>query len=181
MTVEQYKALEPYIRIGGDYRPATVLVGERPSFTYQQYDPNDRDTTLYPIKLKPTEHIVLNTADTTMLKKVPGIGSGWARQIVHYGRQLGGYVSVEQLREIDGFPEDALPYFVVSNPHPERLNLNQLTLNQLKQHPYINYYQARAITDYRRLHGDLQSLEQLSLLKEFPPHTIEMLRPYVTF
>ena len=176
MTVEQYRSLEPYIRISGDYRPATAVVGERPV-----YDSYDRDTLLYPIKLKPGEHIVLNTADTTTLKKVPGIGSGWARMITAYGKKLGGYVAVEQLREIEGFPEDALAYFVVSNPQPERMNLNELTLGQLRQHPYLNYYQARAIIDYRRLKGNIQSLEQLSLLNDFPPHAIERLKPYVRF
>lgn len=176
MTVEQYRSLEPYIRISGDYRPATAIVGDHPV-----YDAYDRDTLLFPIKLKPGEHIVLNTADTTTLKKVPGIGSGWARMISAYGKKLGGYVAVEQLREIEGFPEDALAYFVVSNPQPELMNLNELTLGQLRQHPYLNYYQARAIIDYRRLKGNIQSLEQLSLLNDFPPHAIERLKPYVRF
>ncbi|MBR4369147.1 MAG: helix-hairpin-helix domain-containing protein [Prevotella sp.] len=176
MTVEQYRSLEPYIRISGDYRPATAIVGDHPV-----YDAYDRDTLLFPIKLKPGEHIVLNTADTTTLKKVPGIGSGWARMISAYGKKLGGYVAVEQLREIEGFPEDALAYFVVSNPQPELMNLNELTLGQLRQHPYLNYYQARAIIDYRRLKGNIQSLEQLSLLNDFPPHAIERLKPYVKF
>lgn len=176
MTVEQYQSLEPYIRISGDYRPATAITGGRIA-----YDNYDRDTLLYPIKLHPGEHIVLNTADTTALKKVPGIGSGWARMIVAYGKKLGGYVAVEQLREIEGFPEDALAYFIVSNPHPERMNLNELTLSQLRQHPYLNYYQARAIIDYRRLKGNIQSLDQLSLLNDFPPYVIERLKPYVMF
>lgn len=176
MTVEQYRSLEPYIRINGDYRPATAIVGE-----HRTYDSYDRDTLLYPRKLNPGEHIVLNTADTTALKKVPGIGSGWARMIVAYGKKLGGYVAVEQLREIEGFPEDAMAYFVVSKPQPERMNLNELTLSQLRQHPYLNYYQARAIIDYRRLKGNIQSLEQLSLLNDFPPHAIERLKPYVKF
>lgn len=176
LTVEQYRRLEPYIQIRGDYRPATAVVGNTP--TYEQYN---RDTLLYPIKLKEGEHIVLNTADTTLLKKVPGIGSRWARRIVAYGKKLGGYVAVEQLREIDGFPEDAIPYFTVSRPQPERLNLNQLTLNQLRQHPYLNYYQARAIVDYRRLKEKIENLDQLNLLKDFPPYAIERLKPYVEY
>ena len=133
------------------------------------------------MKLSPTEHVVLNTADTTQLKKVPGIGSGWARRIVGYGSRLGGYVSVDQLRELDGFPEEALAYFVVSQPQTRKLNLNTLTLNQLRQHPYINFYQARAITDYRRLKGNLQSLDQLRLLSDFTPEAIQRLKPYVSF
>ena len=59
-------------------------------------------------------------------------------------KRLGGYVAVGQLLELDGFPEEALPYFSVVHPHTEKLNLNTLTLAQLRRHPYINFYQARA-------------------------------------
>ena len=176
LTKEQYLSLKPYIRIGDAYQPASQLAGIR-----DKYPPYQRDTLLYPVKLSPTEHVVLNTADTTQLKKVPGIGSGWARRIVGYGSRLGGYVSVDQLRELDGFPEEALAYFVVSQPQTRKLNLNTLTLNQLRQHPYINFYQARAITDYRRLKGNLQSLDQLRLLSDFTPEAIQRLKPYVSF
>lgn len=176
LTVRQYRRLEPYIQISPDYAPASSLVGERP-----EYDKFERDTMLYPVKIKPTEHVVLNTADTLVLKKVPGIGSGWARAIVSYGERLGGYTDVSQLREIDGFPDEVLHYFVVSNPQTRKLNLNRLTLNQLKRHPYINFYQAREICDYRRLKGPLTDISQLRLLKDFPPEAVSRLAPYVEF
>lgn len=176
LTAGQYRELEPYIRISSDYAPASTLVGKR-----QEHESYGRDTLLYPIKIKATEHIVLNTADTTMLKKVPGIGSGWARTITAYGERLGGYTSVSQLSEIDGFPEETLKYFIVLNPNPRKLNINKLTLSQLRRHPYINFYQARAICDYRRLKGTITDLTQLHLLKEFPTEAIERLRPYVEY
>ena len=62
-----------------------------------------------------------------------------------------------------------------------KINLNQLTLSQLKAHPYINFYQARDIVDYRRLKGPLRSLSDLRLLKDFPPEVIRRLEPYVEF
>ena len=131
--------------------------------------------------MKVGEHVNLASADTTQLKKVPGIGSGWARAIVNYGKRLGGYVAVGQLQEIDGFPEEALPYFSITNPHTEKINLNTATIAQLRKHPYMNFYQARAVSDYRRLKGKLTSLSQLRLLKDFTPEAIERLRPYVEF
>ena len=45
----------------------------------------------------------------------------------------------------------------------------------------MNFYQARAVSDYRRLKGKLTSLSQLRLLKDFTPEAIERLRPYVEF
>ena len=83
--------------------------------------------------------------------------------------------------EIDGFPTAALKYFTVNRAHITKLNVNRLTLAQLRHHPYIGFYQARDIVDYRRLRGPLKSLDDLSLLKSFTPETIERLRPYVEF
>ena len=135
----------------------------------------------YQPKIRRGEHVVLNTADTTHLKMVPGIGPYFARKIVEYGQRLGGYVSVDQLDEIENFPLDAKQFLVVEHPSPRRLNVNQLSLNDLKRHPYISFYQARAITDYRRLHGPLRSLDDLRLSKDFPSEAIERLKPYVEF
>ena len=182
MTKKQFSELKPYIHISDDYQPAATLVRGGESYNrYNPYDPQDRDTLLHPIKIQPNEKIVLNTADTTTLKKVPGIGSGWARTIASYGNYLGGYVAVEQLLDIDGFPEELLHYFTIKDPSPKKLKINELSLNQLKRHPYINFYQARAITDYRRLNGKLQSLDQLKLLKEFPEEAIKRLEPYIEY
>lgn len=174
LTVKEYRELEPYIRISSDYTtPASALVGEEERY--------ERDTLKYPIKTEVPQSVNLNTTDTMLLRKVPGIGEAFARRIVRYGQRLGGYVSPEQLREIEDFPESAIPYFVVQQPHTQKINLNKLTLNQLQRHPYINFYQAKAITEYRRLRGPLQSLQDLKLLKDFPPEAIHRLEPYVEF
>jgi DNA uptake protein ComE-like DNA-binding protein len=179
LTVKQYRELEPYIRISSDYMPAATLANDKESFTRK--DPKDSVTYQRPVKIKETEHIVLNTADTTSLITIPGIGPYYARKIVQYGNRLGGYVSVDQLDEIDDFPTEAKKYLVINNPSPKKLNVNQLSLNELKRHPYINFYQAKAITDYRRLHGAIKSLNDLRLLKDFTPEVIKRLTPYVTY
>jgi len=173
LTVRDYRRLEPHIRISPDYLPAASLVGERPR--------TERDTLRYPVKLQDGEHIVLNTADTTQLKRVPGIGSYYARQVVRYGQRLGGYVSLDQLDEIEGFPQEAKRHMTIDSPQPEQLNVNKLTLNELKRHPYLNYYQAKAITDYRRLHGPLHSLDDLRLSRDFTAADLQRLKPYVSF
>ena len=202
LTRKQYRELEPYITISDDYQPASTLASVQAYIakkeadkqaahaayeaykaqnTYKPYKSYVRDTLSYPLKLRAGEHVNLVTADTTQLKKVPGIGSGWARAILSYGKRLGGYVAVGQLQEIEGFPEETLPYFSIANPQTAKINLNIATLAQLRKHPYINFYQAKAICDYRRLKGKLSNLSQLHLLKDFTPEAIERLRPYVAF
>ena len=178
LTVKQYRELEPYIRISSDYLPASTLVDKREPV---EQEPVKRDTLRYPVKIQENEHVVLNTADTTQLKKVPGIGSYYARQIIRYGQRLGGYVNVDQLDEIDDFPKESKKYFVIVDAHPNRLNINRLTLPQLRRHPYINFFQAKAITDYRRLHGDIKSLNELRLDRDFPEEAIRRLEPYIEY
>lgn len=174
LTQKQYRELKPYISISPDYLPASQL----PEARSRDYE---RDTLLFPRKIGEQERITLNAADTTLLKRVPGIGSYFARAIVNYGQRLGGYVSVDQLDEIEDFPEEAKKYFVVENPIVTRLNVNTLSIQKLKRHPYMGFYRAKAIADYRRLHGLLKSLDDVRLSPDFPPEAIERLRPYVEF
>ena len=171
------------------YREKTVYVRTKVIYRDTAYrrgkalDTGERDSAVahYQAKIKAGEHIVLNTADTTELKTVPGIGPYFARKVVQYGQRLGGYVSVDQLDEIENFPLDAKDYLVIENAQPHKLNVNQLSLNELRRHPYINFYQAKAITDYRRLHGPLKSLRDLRLSKDFPQEAIDRLLPYVEY
>lgn len=175
LTVKQYKELLPYIHISDEYKPAAEVYGRTDAVR------SGCDTLRYPVKLQPGQYVTLDDADTASLRKVPGIGRYYASRIVRYRNDLGGYVSVAQLSEIEGIPEAALSYFRVTGGAVRKLNLNRLTLNELKHHPYINFYQARRIIDYRRLKGPLHSIDDLRLLKDFSQRDIERLRPYVEF
>ena len=187
LTVKDYRRLEPYIRISEDYLPASTLVGGRGDINdrnyrdYSNYNTYKKDSLRYPVKIREGEHVVLNIADTAMLRQVPGIGAYYAKEIVRYGKWLGGYVSVDQLDEIDNFPEEAKKYFVIEKSDPQKLNVNKLTLQQLRRHPYINYYQAKAITDYRRLHGNIKSLQDLRFSSDFTDEDIRRLEPYIAY
>lgn len=192
LTKKQYETLRPYIIIGEDYQPAANYYGQRKSYKDQRdlqqsgaMDGEKQEERIYsyPHKLKAGEHVDINLSDTTELKKIPGIGSVFAKRIVRYREKLGGFVNTAQLKEIEGFPEEALPYIQTGKDENsvKKLNVNKLSFSQLYRHPYINYYQAREICDYRRLKGPLKSLHDLALLKDFPPAQIERLTPYVTF
>ncbi len=178
LTNKQYRDLAPLIRIGSDYQPYT-------SRGYQNvpYDeaPDSVPGRRFPAKLRQGERIDLNDADTVLLLKVPGIGSYFARQIVRKRKMLGGFYSVRQLLEIQDMPEEALPYFEVNPAKVHRLNVNKLSLVELRRHPYINYYQAKAIVDYRRLYGEIHDMGQLKLMKYFTPDDFERLRHYIEY
>ncbi len=175
LTAGHYKRLEPYIRISADYQPASEIYAGEPR------NMRLRDTARYPLKLKHTQRIALNEADTAALKTVPGIGSWFARAIVDYRERLGGYHDVGQLLEISGLPTTALQYFVLGNRNLRRLNLNTAPMSQLRRHPYIGFYQAKTIIDHRRMKGPLRNIEELGLYRDFPKEAIDRLRPYAEF
>ena len=188
LSAHQYKRLLPYIRIAKEYTmTAAEFVGvdnKRYGSAYTESaghnEPKENVSTTKR-KISTGEHITLNTADTTELKRVPGIGSYYSKAIIRYGERLGGYVSIDQLDEIEGFPTEAKQYFIIENPSPRRINVNTMSLSELRRHPYINYYQAKAITDYRRIHGKISSLNQLSTSPDFTEEAIKRMLPYVTF
>lgn len=201
LTVGEYRRFEPYIRISEEFMPASSLAEAhkaRPSGRRQgrqgydadvtDADNGDGTATLYgnrharsSVKIGKGEHVFVNTADTNALKTIPGIGSYFARCIVKYRERLGGYVSVHQLREIDDFPQGAMEYIRVDVQHVRKLRVNELSVKELKRHPYISYYQATAIADYRRLHGKIKDIAQLRLLREFSDDDIARLRPYMEY
>lgn len=193
LTKRQYETLAPYIHIGDDYRPAADFYcqerrrqGEKGRYgedvpISETTPSSDKHTFSYPHKLKAGEHIDVNSADTTELQKIPGIGSGYSKAIVRYREQLGGFYSPQQLLEVEGVPEGALAFIEVDASHIRKMNINKLSLNQLRRHPYINFYQAQAICNYRRLQGPIHDLQELRLLKDFPLQEIERLRVYVEY
>jgi DNA uptake protein ComE-like DNA-binding protein len=129
--------------------------------------------------------VELNTADTAILKKVPGIGSTFAKRIIGYRNLLGGYYSVTQLSEVYGIDEDKYnalaPWFSADGSLVSRLNVNSLPQDSLSRHPYVNYRQAKVIAQLRKQKGTLTGWENLLLLNEFTDADRIRLQPYLSF
>lgn len=123
----------------------------------------------------------LNKADTTELKKIPGIGSAIARMIVNYRNQLGGFFEVEQLREINLDASQLLSWFSIDEADIRKLAVNNSSADRLRRHPYINFYQAKAIVEHRRKHGNLTSLKPFVLYEEFTEADLERISHYLSF
>ncbi|MDE5709688.1 MAG: helix-hairpin-helix domain-containing protein, partial [Bacteroides sp.] len=125
--------------------------------------------------------IDLNRADTTELKKIPGIGSEIARMIVGYRQRLGGFYSIEQLKEIHLDAARLQPWFSIDTSLIRLLNLNRAGIEKLRSHPYINFYQAKAFVEYRKKKGKFQSLKPFTLYEEFSEADLERISHYVCF
>ena len=132
-------------------------------------------------KYEPGTLVNLNKADTTELKKIPGIGSGIARMIVNYRNRLGGFYKVEQLREINLDASELISWFSIDETDIQKIPVNKSSVDRLRTHPYINFYQAKAMVEHRRKHGNLQSLKPLVLYEEFKETDLERIAHYLSF
>ena len=196
MTVEQWERLKPFIRIAREYQyvepaPSSVSFPKEGKKELDNLNTSGTDSSkALPHwgsregavqKIKPGQTIDINTADTAQLKMIPGIASKRAARIVAYRNKLGGFVSAEQAMEAVELPDSLLQYMNVTSQPVRKINVNKLSVQQMMKHPYLNFYQAKAIIEYRRNKGDLYSIEELSRLEGFRPADIDRLRPYVEF
>jgi competence protein ComEA len=178
---ETYERLEPYITLpSGDEASvntpqaeiiAQPIVAEKPV------------AVIAPKKVETLAKFDLNTADTTQLKLIRGIGSGYAKRIVKFRDILGGFANAEQVRETYGLPpetaDELLKYGYVSG-NIKKLRINQLSIAELR-HPYLKFAQARAIIAYREQHGNFKSIEDLKQIKILDEGTILKIEPYIEF
>ena len=170
-------------RLSSDYKD-TVRRREYVNDTVRKYlyVQDNLNVNRYSSKQSPSSPLDLNVLDSAQLVLLPGIGPVFASRIVRYREQLGGFASTMQLTEINGLPDSLMKWFIISDTIPlEKIEVNKGTLNELRRHPYINFYQARAIVELRRERGNIKSPEQLSLLEEFTAQDIERLKPYLDF
>jgi DNA uptake protein ComE-like DNA-binding protein len=120
-------------------------------------------------KKKTVEPLELNTADSASLVKLYRIGPKLASKIIVYRKQLGGFLNLNQLTEIWGFDEDILydlqgKIYVDANK-ANRINLNTVTEEELKMHPYFKFKVARVLVNYRNQHGKYKNFSELLNIK----------------
>ncbi len=136
-------------------------------------------------KLKLGETVELNTADTISLTRVHGIGPSFARRIVKYRKQLGGFINKEQLKEVYGL--DAEKYAEINDEiriYPSRvkkLAINNIDFETLRHFPYLSYKQANAVIQYRVQHGNYQSLNDMRDIALLDDKILSKIAPYITF
>lgn len=201
LTNEQWEHLSPLIIIAKKYQLVDVPSNASRSSAYQsrrqtadittrQVSKDNTDSVQsvkevkrnYPVKMSGDEVLDVNSADSAQLCRVPGVGPYFAKQILRYRKQLGGYVDTKQLLQIDNFPANSLAWLVVSDTmYIMKLNVNALSTRKLMKHPYMGYYRASDIENYKRIYGKIESIETLRKMPHFSEEDIERLKPYLEF
>ncbi|WP_080902720.1 helix-hairpin-helix domain-containing protein [Parabacteroides sp. Marseille-P3160] len=155
-------------------------VSERVERLHRSYQPYQKQE-----KFPPGTIVELNTADTTILKKVPGIGSYFARRIIKFRNLLGGYASVNQLKEIYGMDEERFesiaPWFFADVKLINKWPINRLPADSLRRHPYLNREQVSILLKLRKRKGGISGWKDMKLLEEFTEADSLRLVPYLSF
>lgn len=195
MTDSLYQTLLPYIQIDTLsirlFRDS-LYRAQRPQVSPIHADSDTLAQDTMPRYVSPKRDTVLNlrTADTTELKLIRGIGAYRAQQIVRYREQLGGFASVEQLREVkalqpllaDSLAADSLfMHFVLDSVITNPLRINSTRPESLQRHPYLSFEQAKAIYELRRRKIRLKSIDQLRDLDCLTEADLLRLQPYLSF
>lgn len=142
-----------------------------------------KDSFKFPKQEKYSTGIIIdvNTADTSILKKIPGIGRVISRNIVNYRNRLGGFYDVSQLLEVKYVDSTLLAWFQVKSDVFRKINVNRADIDELRSHPYMDFYKAKAIVDFRRKRGRISGMSQISMFKEFTKEDIARLSHYFSF
>ncbi len=139
----------------------------------------------YPDSVKQKLRIDINRADTSKLQLIKGIGPVFSQRIVGFRKILGGFYSIDQLGEVYGFPPDLVEsvreYLFVNPEDVQKIDVNSLSLRSLKAHPYISFYQAREIVEYRQKNGRVSGRKVLEEFSSFDRKSLEKVIPYLSF
>lgn len=165
-----YNRIAPYIQIAGSRNISSY----KTEFPKTAYSKSERKISAVPI----------NEADTGAFIALPGIGAKLAFRIVNFRDKLGGFYSIDQLRETYGLPDSTFqkikPYLQVNPAVVKKININTATKDELKAHPYIRWNIANVIVEYRAQHGPFKNLDELKNIVLIDDALFTKLSPYLT-
>lgn len=128
----------------------------------------------------------VNTCDSAQLVALPGIGPSFARGIIKYRDQLGGFVSLDQLSEVYVLQDkpDAVArikeLLVIDTLMVRRIPINTCTVEELAAHPYLRWKLAKPLIAYRDQHGPFRNVAAVKGCVVITEEVYRKVAPYLT-
>jgi DNA uptake protein ComE-like DNA-binding protein len=170
ISEERYRELEPFI----------VLPENKPGEEKANNQKPANGTRNPPIP----SIVELNTADSTLLLSVKGIGPSFAKRILEYRERLGGFHSVVQLKEVYGMDEEkyaVMKDFVkADSTYIRKININTAQASELKKLPYLSWTIANGLVNYRKAHGNYKSVAGIRSCALITEELYKKIAPYLT-
>jgi len=168
LSKEDADVLIPYVRISEPYTAKN---------SFNNF--NNKTT-----ELKPPSVIDINTATIEDWKRLPGLDPGMPYRIFKFKEKLGGFLSVEQVKETYGITDSSytaiLPYLRYGSTTIKKININTADEATLDAHPYISKTIAKLIVIYRNEQGTYKSLDDLKKIKLIKEDVLKKILPYLT-
>ncbi len=181
LSEEEADRLVPYVKI----KTSAETSG---SFT------NASKTDRYSFLTKQKPQIIdINSATIEQWKALPAIGDALSARIVKYRDKLGGFTSINQVKQTYGLSDSAfeviLPYLRLTstnvatirrNSSPQKININKADAGELKNNPAISSDIAEAIVVYRSKHGKYSSVEDIKKIIFINEDIYQKIAPFLT-
>jgi len=154
-----------------------------------------KDSTYYPerpkteytpkvIEEKKVQKLEINTASVEDLENLKGIGPFFAKQIIKYRDRLGGFASKEQILEVWKMTvetyDNLIPQIEIDKSKIRKLKINDVTPEELKNHPYLNWSQVNSIIKMRMQRTKFNVIDEIQESKLIDAETFEKLIPYLS-
>ncbi len=161
---EQFNRIEPYVTI-------PEKVAEPKIFSEKKYE-------------RKSVMVDIGIADSVELTNLRGIGPSFARRISVYRNKLGGFIHLEQLKEVwgvsDSLYQTLLPNICLKDSsNIKKINLNTADFNELRNHPYIGYQLAGLVSNYRLQHKGFKSVDEIRKIPLVNDQLYSKLAPYL--
>ena len=130
--------------------------------------------------------IDINEATKEDLVKIYGIGDAISIRILKQKELLGGFVSMEQMKEVWGLSPEVIEnlnthFKVLVLPRFKKIEINNASLKELSQFHYFRYSLAKEIVTYRSMNGNIKNIEDLTKIKGFPVDKANLIGLYLDF
>jgi DNA uptake protein ComE-like DNA-binding protein len=130
--------------------------------------------------------IDMNQATKEDLIKINGIGEALSIRILTQKEKLGGFVSMEQLKEVWGLSPEVIlnlntHFTIMKLPILYKIDINNASLKELSQFFYFKYDLAKQIVKYRSMYGDFKNIEDLIKINGFPVEKANFIALYLDF
>lgn len=154
-----------------------------------------KDSTYYPerpkteytpkvVEEKKFQKLEINTASVEDLENLKGIGPFFAKQIIKYRDRLGGFASKEQILEVWKMTietyDKLIPQIEIDKSKIRKLKINEVTPEELKNHPYLNWSQVNSIVKMRMQRTKFNAIDEIQESKLIDAETFEKLIPYLS-
>lgn len=183
-TARQAEALVEYRERNGGFR-SLLEFADCYLISDTLYAAMEEFITLSPLPEPEKILVDINSADSTALVALPGIGPASAVDIILYREKLGGYHSTEQLKDLAVIMDKNYDRFVkeiwCDSCKIRKIDINFVAPKELACHPYMTATRMRKILKQRQKRGGWSTIEEMVKDDIFTEEEAARISPYLQF